>query len=124
MQFIGRNLCDTLIGQHQHGVARQDGLVGIPTAMYRLMAATQVGIVHQVVVQQGVVVVGFNTTGWHENVLGVFAPEVIAKQHQHRADALATKREYILDRIIERCRLSVVRQAVEIIVDQLQDFVG
>ena len=65
------------------------------------MASPHVGIIHKVVVQQGIVVVGFQSYGRHKDVIGLFTPEVIGHKHEHGTDALATERQYILYRLIE-----------------------
>ena len=49
-QMVRVTLHHSLIGQYQHGVAREDGCVGIPPFVHRLMSTAQVGLVHQVVV--------------------------------------------------------------------------
>ena len=85
-----RTLRHHLIGQYQHRVAREDGLVVVPLHVHRRFAATLVSIVHQVVVEQGVVVIGLQCAGRSQYALRILAEEVVGQQHQRRADALAT----------------------------------
>ena len=95
----GENLCelslvalsDALVCKHEHRVAREDCGVGIPTAVYGLVTAAQVGIVHEVVVQKRVVVVGLQATSRHDYRLGVVLEQIVGKEHQHGAYALAAK---------------------------------
>ena len=84
-------LCDALVCKHEHRVAREDCGVGIPTTVYGLVSATQVGIVHEVVMQKRVVVVGLQATSRHDYRLGVVLEQIVGKEHQHGAYALAAK---------------------------------
>ena len=72
-----RTLHHALIGQHEHGVAGENGLVGIPLPVHGGMSAAQVGIVHEVVVEKSVVMISLQSHGLHENLLRVVLEEVI-----------------------------------------------
>ena len=80
--------------------------------MYRLMSTPQVGIIHQVVMQQGIVMIGLQTTGRHEDILRLVFKKVVRHQHQYRAYALATDGEHITDRVIQRLGFPLVRELV------------
>jgi len=90
-QLVGRHLLYALKRQDEHVVAREDGLVGIPAAMNGGLTATHIGIVHQVVVQQGEVMIGLQSNGRHEDILGLRFPQVIGHEHEYRTDAFATQ---------------------------------
>ena len=74
LQLINWHLSYTLIGQHKHRVARENGLVGVPLLVYRHLSTTYIGIVHKVVVKEGVVMIGLQTNSRHKDVLWLFAP--------------------------------------------------
>ena len=90
--------------------------------MYRLVSASHVGIVHQVVVQQRVVVVGLQSDGRHQDALWVLFPQVIPHERQDGADALSANRQHILYGFVQRLGFSLVGQLGQEVVDQLQDF--
>ena len=113
-----------LIRQHEHGVAGEYGGVGVPTAVYGLVSAAQVGVVHEVVVQQGVVMVSLKRTGGHENAFGVVLEEVVGKEHEYGAYAFAAHRQHILYGYVKRLRLAVVRNVVEKGIHLCQYFFG
>ena len=48
---------ENLVGEDHHGIAREDGAVHPPLSHYRRLAAPQVGVVHNVVMQQGEIMV-------------------------------------------------------------------
>ena len=102
LQLVGLTGSDPAESLQQHGVAREDGLIGIPLPMHRLMTAPHVGIVHQVVVQQGEVVIGLQSEGLRHNAQGVVLEEVVGQQHQYGAHTLATDGQHILDGFIQR----------------------
>ena len=102
----------TLESLQQHSVAREDGLISVPLLMHRLVTTTHIGIVHQVVVQQGEVMIGLQSDGLRDDTLWIILKEIIAHQHQHRAHTLASQRQHVLDRFIQRERLAVVCQTV------------
>ena len=53
------------------------------------MSAAQVGVVHEVVVEQRVVVVGLEGACRTEDALRIILEEVIGKKHENGAHALA-----------------------------------
>ena len=90
-----------LVGQYQHGVARENGGVSIPALMYRGMSTSQVSIVHKVVVQQRVVMISLKGHGRHEDVFGLILIKLIREQHECWPDALSAKGEHILYGFVE-----------------------
>ena len=90
MQLVLIAIEHTVESLQQHGVAREDGLIGIPLLMDGSMTTPHIGIIHQVVVQQGKVVIGLETNGRHHDALRIVAIEIVGEQHQHRAHALAS----------------------------------
>ena len=91
--------------------------------MYRHLSTTHIGIVHEVVVKKGVVMIGLQANGRHQDVLWLLTPQVVTKECQHRTDALATYCQHILYRLIERSGFAVVGQTNQKVVDLFQDFV-
>ena len=69
--------------------------------MYGLLSATQVGIVHEVVVQQGVVMIGLQANSRHQDILGLFAPEVVTQQGKNWTDAFAANGKHVLYGLVE-----------------------
>ena len=112
-----------LISEHEHAVTREDGGVGIPLLVHGLMSAAQVGVVHEVVVEQRVVVVGLEGACRTEDALRIILEEVIGKKHEDRAHALATHRQDISYWLIERHGLAVEGHVLDIIVYDAQNFV-
>jgi hypothetical protein len=88
------------------------------------MATPQVGIVHQIVVQQRIVVVGLQTGGLHEDSLRVVLEEVVGQQHERGTNALATQREHIVDGVVEVVGLTVAMQTRQGVVYFLKELVG
>lgn len=87
------------------------------------MSAAQVGVVHEVVVEQRVVVVGLEGACRTEDALRIILEEVIGKKHEDRAHALATHRQDISYWLIERHGLAVEGHVLDIIVYDAQNFV-
>ena len=108
MLFI--TLSHTLISQNEHAVARKDCRIGIPFLMNRFMTATQISIVHQVIMQQSIVMISFQGNGIHQNLLRIVLEKIVAQKHERRTNTLATHRKYVSDRLIKRLWLSFVRQ--------------
>ena len=90
--------------------------------MHGLVTTAKVGVVHQVVVQQRVVMVSLQCGGLHENALRVILVELIGKQHEHWPNALATHGQHIAYRIVEGFGLAIVRKAFQEMVDLSQKF--
>ena len=93
-------------------------------AVHGHVTAAQVGIVHQVVVEQCIVVVGLQGAGGHKDRLWVVLVEIVRQQHERGADAFATQREYILDGFIKTKRFSVIRQMLKEFIELGKNFVG
>ena len=84
------------------------------------MTATQISIVHEVVMQKRIVMVGLKCTSRHKDSLGILLEEIIRKEHKHWAYALSSHREHITYRFVKRRRTAVVRKLHKIVVDELQ----
>ena len=80
-------------------------------------------VVHQVIVQKGVVVVCLQRTSLHEYALRIVFVEIVRQEHQHRADALAAYGKYILDRSVDALRLAVIAQVSDEVVNLAEQFV-
>ena len=59
--------------------------------MHGLMTATHVGIVHQVVVQEREVVIGFQSDGLCHNPFRIILEQIVGQQHQHGSHTLAAQ---------------------------------
>ena len=121
-ELVRTALCHALIGKHEHRVAGEDSGIGIPATVDGGMSAPEVGIVHEIVVEQRVVMIGLQRTCRGQDAFRVVLVHVVDEEHEHGTYALASEGEYILNGLVERARLSVVGQLVEIGVDCLQDF--
>ena len=112
-----------LVGKHQHGVARQYRRVGVPFLVYGLMSAPQVGVVHKVVVQKRVVVVGLYGACRHYDVLRIVPEQFVCEHHENRTYAFPADRQHISYRLIQCLRLPVSGNSVKTLVYFLQYFV-
>ena len=70
-QLFDRTLRHITIGQDEHRVARKDGRVGIPAFVHGGSAPSQIGMIHQIVVQKGVVVICFQSAGRSKDALRI-----------------------------------------------------
>ena len=92
--------------------------------MNRRIAAAHIGIIHEVIVEQRVVMIGFQGNGRRKDTLGIFLVEIIAEQHQRGAYALAPHRQHVFNRIIESLGPALIRQVVEILINHSQNFIS
>ena len=74
-------LCHSLVSQHQHTVTREDSSIGIPLLVYGLMTTTEVSIIHQVVVQESIVVISLKSYRIHQNLLRIILEEIVSQEH-------------------------------------------
>ena len=74
-------LCHSLVSQHQHTVTREDSSIGIPLPVYSLMTTTEVSIIHQVVVQESIVVISLKSYRIHQNLLRIILKEIVSQEH-------------------------------------------
>ena len=123
-QFVCRAFCHPLISEHEHRVARENRLIGVPPLMHRLVSAPQVGVVHQVIMEKCIVVISLQSHSLHENALRIILIQIVSQQHQHGPHAFATHRQHILHRLIKAGWLTVVRQPGQEIIDLSQQFRG
>ena len=84
------------------------------------MSPPHVSMIHEVIMEQREVMIGFQTDRWHHNALRIILVQIIGEQHENRTHALTTNREHILDRFIQSEGLAVIGQVVERCVDLLQ----
>ena len=70
-----------LESQHQHAVARKDGCIVVPFLVHGEVAAAHVGTVHQVIVQQGVVVVAIQVATLRQEAFRVYLQD---KEDNHQ----------------------------------------
>ena len=70
-------LCHALIGEHQHTVARKDGSIGAPLLVDGLVSTAQVGIIHQVIMEQCIVMISLQGNGIHQDFLRVVLEDII-----------------------------------------------
>ena len=63
--------CHAFVGKYQHRIAAKNGRIGVPSLVNRLMSAAHLGVIHQVIVQQCVVMIGLQGASLHENRLRV-----------------------------------------------------
>ncbi len=89
------------IGLYEHRIAGEDGRIGVPLAVHRGAPASHLGVVHQVVVEQGMVVVGLYAECRRQGALYVFAEEAVGEEQQGGAQALSAGFEGVLDGGIE-----------------------
>ena len=68
--------------------------------------------------------IGFQCACRGEYALRIVLEHIVSQQHQGRPDSLTTKRQHILDRLIQAFRFTIIADMVQIIVDQFEDFIG
>ena len=110
--------------QDKHRVAREDGRIGIPAHVYRLLSAAQRGVVHEVVMQERVVVIGLKGARRRENRFRVVPEEIVGQEHQRRTYALSSQREYISDRFVQALWPASVREIAYILVYFVENFIS
>ena len=89
--------------------------------MYSGVSASHVGIVHEVVMEEGVVMVCLQSAGCREYGVRIVLVEVITHEHEYWAYALASQREDIAYRLVERLWLACVGDVVKVVVDKCKD---
>ena len=82
--------------------------------------AAQVGIVHEVVVKQRIVVISFQCASHRQHRLGIVFVEIVGEQQERRPYPLPSEREHILDGLVEALRFPFVSDMCKIIVDECQ----
>ena len=78
------------VGKQEHGVAREYGCVVVPATMYRCLSAPHLRAVHKVIVQEGVVVVGFDAHSSAHGALIIRTKQAIGREEEHRPQALSS----------------------------------
>ena len=53
----------------------------IPFFMDRQMTTTHIGIIHQIIMQQSIIMIGLQSAGIHEDVFRIFLIEIISQKH-------------------------------------------
>ena len=107
-------------GQDEHGVAREHGRVVVPLLVDGGLAAPHVGTVHEVVVEEGVVVVSLDADGGGEGLFGVLVVEAAGEEEEGGAEALAAHGEDVFDGFVEALGTGGVGDAAECLLDGLQ----
>ena len=120
--LVGLTVPYPIKGLQQHGIAREDGLIGIPLLMNSLIAPTHIGMIHQVVVEQREVVIGLYTDGLRHDTFGILAIEVIGQEHEDGTDTLTAQRQHIAYRIVECVWLTVIGEVLQGLVHLLEQF--
>ena len=108
-------LCDEAIGQEKHGVAGEYGGVFVPTGVHGGASAAHVGVVHEIVVHEGVVVVHFDADrrGHGRHVVAVIERE--GREQKHGAEPLPAAGEYETNGVVKSfgtLRIGQCRQGV------------
>ena len=85
---------------------------------------THIRIIHQVIVEQRVVMIGFQRNGRRQDTLRILLVEIVSEQHQRGPYAFAPYRKYIFNGVIESSRPTLVRQVVEILINHSQYFIS
>ena len=102
-----RQFRQRLVRQHQHGIAGQDGRVGVPFGVDRGLAPAERSRVHDVVVNQGKVVEQLNGVGPGKRGAWVSAAGLGTQQHQNRTQPLAAQIQQITLGGVESVRRTV-----------------
>ena len=99
--FLAAAFHDVAEGHDEHRVAREHRRVFVPFAVYCRAAASHIGVIHEVVVQQRVVVVGLQTDGCGHGAVEVFAVDAVGQQEKGGAQALSAFLKNILDGFVK-----------------------
>ena len=99
---------NVLCGDGQHGVAAQDGSVVVPATVHSGFAASHVGVVHHVIVQEREVVEHFQAHGCVNRHGRVAAHGVTGHECEHGTYTFAPQSHVVADGLVEltgRCRV-------------------
>ena len=72
--------------------------------------------------EQREVVIGLHTDGLRHDALGVVTIEVVGQEHENRTDALATQRQHVAYRFVEREWLTVIGEVIQGLVHLVEQF--
>ena len=98
-------LFEQTVGVNHHGIARKDGAVDTPFAVYGRFAAADGSIVHDVVVQQREVVENLHRRSTRQRTRHVVAEYVACHHGQQRPEPFAALTERIDNGLVKRIRL-------------------
>ena len=105
---------------NQHGIARKDSRVIVPFFMHRSPSAAHIRVIHQVIVQQRMVMVSFDTDGSRHSRFEVIFVQAVSHEQQRRAQAFAPHVEHIADRFVKSHRLSGVVNGSKCLIDGVE----
>ena len=83
------------------------------------MSTSKVCIVHEVVVQQRVVVISLQSASRWKDAFGVVFEHVVCQHHERRSYSLSPDGKDILDGLVKALRLPVIGNVVQVVVDEL-----
>ena len=84
-----RSFIHTFACQHEHGISREDGRIGIPAAVHSRLSPPHICLVHEVIMEQGVVMKHLQGDGSIHMPFCVLVKKLCSQQEKHRSDALA-----------------------------------
>ena len=121
-QFVGRRTTQQAVGINHHCIARQDGHILAPTSKDRGLAATHVGIIHNIVVQKREVMKHLYGRSGRQCILQLTAKSLTNQQQQRGTNTFAATRHRVDDGGIKVFRLLGELYLCEVIFKQIQDF--
>ena len=101
LEYTRRSFGDELIGQPLHGISTEDGLIVVPFHMDGGTPTARRGLVHDVVVEQGEVVVHLDSKGWFQSCLDVIVVEAGCNEHEGGTQTLASRIKGVPDGVVE-----------------------
>ena len=104
-------------GSDEHGVAGEHCRVFVPFHVNGGFAASHVGVVHQVIVEERVVVIGFNREGCGHGDFRVVAIDGASQKHEGGAEAFSAHGEGVGNWLIEPLWLGGIGHGVQGSVD-------
>ena len=94
--------------EQQHGITRKYRRVLVPHLMHRRFVPAHIGIVHDIVMHESMVVIQFQSQSQAHGIVHIVFKQVVGHQHQQRTDSLAAFGEDIPNRFIQSFRMAHV----------------
>ena len=83
-QMLRRTSCHVANRQNQHSISRKHGSVIVPNLVYGGLPPAHIRTVHQIIMQQCVVVINFDSYGRIVDRCYILTIQIIRHQHQDR----------------------------------------
>lgn len=113
-------LHDQLESQDQHRVTREHSRVLVPFLMDRQLAASHIGMIHEVIMEKRMVMVGFQTDGCRNSFVRILAVEAMGKQQKSGSQTFAAHAEDVADGFVETFGFGRIGNVAEGSIDAIE----